>query len=225
MATHSTFVHLEQVLGSETRIKILRSLFHGYRTLDAHALMLETGKSRAGVYKALHELLATDVIFEDSRGRTKYFALTNSHPLFEPLAAQFQAEAQRQPVGHLMPAFWNHLENWVSRLQQCPTVKFALLFGSVLRPPLYPGSDVDILLAVDDPAKLPVDHATILGHPVSVTPMQVETYWARRRENDPFLASVLERHVFLYQNPDYAYPWQEARKATHGGKIPGSGSA
>lgn len=218
-------MHLEQVLGSEARIKVLRCLVHGYRTLDAHALTLETGKSRAGVYKAVRELLAADVLFEDVRGRTTFYGLSNAHPLFEPLAAQFHAEAQRQPVGHLMPAFWNHLENWVSGLKQFPTVKFALLFGSALRPPLYPGSDVDVLLAVEDPAELPVEHADILGHPVSVTPMQVETYWARRRENDPFLASVLERHVFLYQSPDYAYPWHEARKATHGGKPPGRRTA
>ena len=202
-------------------MKILRSLFHGYRTLDVHSLVLETGKSRAGVYKAIRELRSADILFEETRGKTGFYGLTNTHPLFEPLNEMFQAEAQRQPVGHLMPAFWNHLENWVSRLEKVPTVKFALLFGSILRPPVYPDADVDVLLAVEDARELPPEKAVILGHPVSVTPMQVGTYWQRRKENDPFLMSVLERHVFLYQSPDYAYPWETGRKATHGGKPPG----
>jgi predicted nucleotidyltransferase len=212
---------LEQAVGSETRVKLLRSLFHGYRTLDVHSLVLETGKSRAGVYKAVRELHSADLVFEETRGKTAFYGLVNAHPLFEPLDGMFQAEARRQPVAHLMPAFWNHLEGWVSRLAKVPTVKFALLFGSILRPPLYPDADVDVLLAVEDPGELPTEAASILGHPVSVTPMQIDTYWRRRKENDPFLMSVLERHVFLYQSPDYAYPWATGRKPTHGGKVPG----
>ena len=202
-------------------MKLLRSLFHGYRTLDVHGLVQETGKSRAGVYKAVRELLRADLLYEDERGSTRYFGVTNLHPLFEPLDALFQAEARRQPVGHLMPAFWNHLENWLSRLEKVRTVKFALLFGSILRPPLYPDADVDVLAVVDDPRELSLEPATILGHRVSVTPMQLDAYWRLRKANDPFLMSVLERHVFLYQSYDYVYPWDEARKPTHGGKVPG----
>lgn len=215
-------MHLEQALASEARVKILRSLFHGYRSLDASGLVSETGKSKAGVYKAIRQLLSVDLVFEEPRGRTTFYALTNSHPLFEPLDALFQAEARRQPTAHLMPAFWNHLENWLARLEDVPGLKFALLFGSILRPPLYPDADVDVLLVVDDPTRVPDLHAEILGHPVSVTPMQVDAYWAARARNEPFLTSALERHVFLYQSPDYRYPWREAPKAAHGGKIPGS---
>jgi hypothetical protein len=49
-AFQSILAHVEQALGAETRMKVLRSPFHGDRTLDVPGLVLEAGKRRAGVY-------------------------------------------------------------------------------------------------------------------------------------------------------------------------------
>lgn len=200
---------LESAVAAETRLKILRALFQeALPQLDASALSAETGKSVAGVHKALAELLPTRVILPVPRGRKTYYAVNASGPWFTELLALFRRERERANAPHLFPTYWNHLEPVVGRLAARSDVLAVLLYGSLVRPPVYPSADVDLLVLLEDKATRPRLEGRVLGHSLSLLALHRSSFERKARAEDDFVASALERHVLLYQDPAYSFPWE-----------------
>lgn len=202
-------VHLEFALTSEVKVKILRTLFQeAYPTLDAGALSDETGKSRAGVHRAIKDLVATGVLDRSKRGRTTYYSVDRGHPWAEPLAELFRAERNQDNVPHLFPTYWNHLEDLASGLSRRDGVAYVLLHGSLTRSPVRPNADVDLLVAHDPSTDPPGHEGRLLGHEVSLVAMTTDRVRDKLKADDRFLRSVVERHVVLYRAPDAVLPWR-----------------
>lgn len=203
---------LEQALGSEARIKILRTLFQeALPQLDAASLARETGKSLAGVHKALSEVEAAGVVVSHQRGRTAFFAANGAHPWFEALQTLFREERTRHNVPHLFPTYWNLMESVVSRFAKARGVRVIAMYGSLTRPPIYPDADIDLLVGFEPPGRPPPLEARILGHRVSMLAIDIDSLEEKVRKKDPFVAGALERHVVLYQAPGYEAPWLRRR--------------
>lgn len=208
-------MHVEQALGSETRTKVLRTLFQdALPQLDAGALAGEAGKSVAGVRKALAETQSAGVVLAHQRGRRVFYAANGAHPWFPVLLQLFRHERDSNNVAHLFPTFWNHIEGVVGALTKSEGVLVVALFGSLMRPPIYPDADVDLLVGVASKSAIPSYSGEILGHPVSVLVLETEALERKVRQNDPFITGALERHVVLYQAPGYEPPWMHRRLAT-----------
>lgn len=223
-------MHVEQVWGADSKVKILRSLAQpGFPQLDAAQLAAETGLSIAGVRRTLRELTATGILQPFARGRVTYFALNADHSMARSVLDAFRAEVENQGIEHLGTTFWNHLVQVVDRITERDGVLFVILHGSVTRPPVYPGADVDLLVGMDpvevapefysrrqrrmvsdtrtDKTDLEAMSASVMGHPVHVLTVNAAEFEEKVRANDPFAANVLGRHVVLYQDANYAFPW------------------
>lgn len=208
IAAYRTLVHVELAVASETRVKILRTLLQeALPQLDIPALAREAGKSQTGTRKALKGLLSSGTVVSQQRGRTTYYSANGDHPWFPHLLHLFRQERDRHNVPHLFPTFWNHLETIVSDLVKTDDTKIVILHGSLTRAPVYPDADVDLLIGTRDPGPPPTTEQTILGHPVSILTMTTEQLEHKAKKNDPFVMSVLERHVLLYRSHDYRPPW------------------
>lgn len=190
-------------------MKILRTLFHeAFPRMDAAVLSRETGKSRAGIHRALHEILPTGLLTPVRRGRTTYYAVDSEHPWTRPLADLFRAERTKDNVPHLFPTYWNHLESVVSQLADRQSVEFVVLYGSLTRSPIRPNADVDLFVGTHaDSPRLRVDER-VLDHPVSVVPMSRDRIRKELKKPSAFLENVIERHVVLYKAPSAAIPWR-----------------
>lgn len=189
-------------------MKILRTLFQeALPQLDAAALSLETGKSVAGVHKALAELLPTRVVLPLQRGRTTYYAAHADGPWFQEILTLFRRERERTNAPHLFPTYWNHLEPLVGRVSTDTGVLTLLLYGSLLRPPVYPTADVDLLVVLEDNAPRPHLEGTLLGHKLSLLVLSRSSFEQKARAGDAFVAGALERHLVLYQDAAYEFPW------------------
>ncbi|MBI4394313.1 MAG: hypothetical protein HY556_11060 [Euryarchaeota archaeon] len=212
-------VFIEQILGSETRVKILRTLLQeALPQLDLAALSRETGKSVSGVHKALKELQASRLIVSYKRGQTTYFAVDGAHASFAPLLDLFRDERDRQNVSHLFPTMWNHLESIIAGTAKPPAVRFVLLYGSLTRPPIYPDSDVDLFVGLTPRLGYDPPEGKILGHKISVLAMDTDALERKIAANDRFITSVLERNVVLYAAPRYELPWARMRAGARTGR-------
>ncbi len=201
-------MYLEQILGSDTRVKILRTLFEeALPQLDASALVAETGRSQGGVHQALKALEGTGVIRSHKRGRTFHYTVNPDHAYVAMLQELFARERARDNVPHLFPTYWNHLEAVVSKLARAPEVQLVLLYGSLTRSPIRGQADVDLLVGTDGRAEPPEIGGRVLGHPVSVVALPTSELEAQTTEGDPFIGSVLRRHVVLYRDARVGVHW------------------
>jgi predicted nucleotidyltransferase len=214
-------------------VKILRTLAQpSFPQLDAARLAAETGLSIAGVRRALRDLGATGILQPIRRGRTTFYALHADHAMARSVLDAFRTEAENQGIEHLMPTFWNHLTHVVDRITERDGVLFVLLFGSVARPPVFPGADVDLLVGTrlsavttagadrrsrrgadevrSTKSELDAMEATVMGHPVHILTMDAGEFEAKVRANDAFATNLMTRHVVLYQSAEYTFPWNEA---------------
>lgn len=208
---------LESALAADTRVKILRTLFQeALPQLDVTALSRETGKSVAGVHKALAELLPTRVVLPLQRGRTTYHAANADSAWFPQILNLFRLERDRTNAPHLFPTYWNHLEPIVGHVGTQRGALALLLYGGFVRPPVYPTADVDLLLVFGDKAPRPRVEGTLLGHKLSPVVLNQSSFEQKARGADAFLAGVLERHLILYQDPAYEFPWTKERTGFYG---------
>jgi predicted nucleotidyltransferase len=198
-------------------MKVLRTLFQeALPQLDAAALGRETGKSVAGVHKALAELLPTRVVVAMRRGRTTYYAANADSHWYADILQLFRSERERTNAPHLFPTYWNHLQPLADHVAAHRGVLAVLLYGSLVRPPIYPTADVDLLIVVEDAAPLPRIEGALLGHKVSPLILTRASFERKSRADDAFIVSVLEREIVLFQDPDYELPGRSSRARLQG---------
>lgn len=223
-------MHVEQVWGADSKVKILRSLAQpGFPQRDATQLAAETGLSLAGVRNTLRELTATGIIQPFARGRITFFAFNADHSMARSILDAFRVETSAQGIEHLGPTFWNHLVRVVDKITERDGVLFVLLHGSITQPPVYPNADVDLLVGMD-PTEIAPEHysrrqrrmvsdtrtdktdleamtESVMGHPVHIITTNAAEFEDKARTNDPFAANVLARNVILYMDANYDFPW------------------
>lgn len=86
---------LNEVLGTEATVRLLRVLALATMPLGAGELSRRAQLGRTGVYPALARLESVGIIEFVGAGPTRQVRLRSAHPLAPPLVALFQAEAQR----------------------------------------------------------------------------------------------------------------------------------
>jgi uncharacterized protein len=178
---------LEEILGSRTKIRILRLLYaHPDREFSTRELARTVGQSLGSVYPSLEQLLATRAILTRRVGRSRTIRANRTHPLSESLAALFQAEtASLADVGR---AFANALPR--------QGTEAAILFGSVARGEAAARSDVDVLVVVDDPTRVEavqeVAASMLDRYDVNVSPLVLTSKEVARRlaTFDPLLTTI-----------------------------------
>lgn len=132
---------LEEILGSPTKIRILRVLWvspHRERTIRELARAL--GLSVGTVHPAVGQLAGTHVIRTRRTGRAVVVSANPAHVLYSALASLFRAEAT---------AFVPVAEAFAESLPS-QGLSGVVLYGSVARGEAGPRSDVDVLVVVDD---------------------------------------------------------------------------
>jgi len=134
--------YLETLLGSRTKIKILRTLHkHRGKEFTIRELADFIGVSHTGVRKALNDLYEMNVINLRAIGNSHVVSINNSSHLLALMDTIFEYE--EETVSLLV-------ESLREGLCDKDHVKQVLLFGSVARTEEEPRSDIDILILTDD---------------------------------------------------------------------------
>ncbi len=134
----------EDVLGSKTKVRILRLLCaHPGREFSLREVSSAVAQSLGSVYPALQQLIAARVVLTRRVGRSRTVRINPAHPLYGPLATLFRQEGT---------AFVRVAREFAEALPQ-RGIEAVVLFGSVARGVPSARSDVDVLVVVDDPRR------------------------------------------------------------------------
>lgn len=138
------FRALDNVLGSTTKIRILRALMPLRSPVSGNeARMLAGVRSKNGMQAALNDLTDLGILEREQTGRIRLFRINRDHDLIPQMQALFESEAQR--ITRLRQALEEILTGGAVREH---TVSI-ILFGSNARGDARPGSDVDLLIVTE----------------------------------------------------------------------------
>lgn len=132
----------EEVLGSRSRIAVLRVLWRARRPLNASQIAADAGLTRPAVATVLKDLADAGVVVSSSAGRANIHTLNRSSVYVERMVAPlFEAETELpdQLLRELRDAFED-------------SASAAVLFGSYARGDQVPESDLDVVLVAEDDA-------------------------------------------------------------------------
>ena len=136
---------IENILGSRTKVKIIRVLSEIRTAYSLKALKQETGLSLGITHKAAEELAEEKIILKiKGTGKERLYKFNSHHELAEPLFNIFKTEKTTQRKEVIFLPTWNILENFVAKNKEKSGL--ILLFGSVARGDATIQSDIDILV-------------------------------------------------------------------------------
>ncbi|MBI2146660.1 nucleotidyltransferase domain-containing protein [Candidatus Woesearchaeota archaeon] len=136
---------LENILGSRTKVKLLRVLSEARTAYSLKSLKKETALSLGITHKAAEELAEENIVIKiKGTGKERLYKF-NSHGEFAgPIFDLFRTEKTRQRREVIFLHTWSVLENFVSKNRG--KVDLILLFGSVARGDATLQSDIDVLV-------------------------------------------------------------------------------
>lgn len=132
---------LTQTLGTETNVRLLRTLaLHGGQ-LSAPSLVSRTALAKGSVRTGLNVLLGLGVVIVKGSGHAQLYSLRSDYPLRAPIEVLFEAEQAR------FHAIQDAIRQAARSCQPPPIATY--VYGSVARGQDRPDSDVDILVIVE----------------------------------------------------------------------------
>ena len=149
---------IENLLGSTSRVKILRTLTEIAVGFTLNELEKETGLSRGILHKEVKSLLKHDVLVQiGSKGKLKAYRLNVNHTYHDQVVGLFGKEKLVDRRNVVILAVWNILESAVSAItdKKADTnsnVFLIKLFGSHARGTAAITSDIDLLVVMHEKA-------------------------------------------------------------------------
>ena len=193
---------LDAVLGSTTKIRILRALMPLRSPVSGgEARTLAGVRSKNGMQRALDELTDLGILEREQTGRIRLFRINRDHDLIPHLQALFEGEGQR------ITALRHMLEEILAGGAVREHTLSIILFGSNARGDARPGSDVDLLVVTEPGQAEHVQDVLISATPdiqcrfgLRISPYSVprERVRERYREGDPLMQNVHAEGRTLY---------------------------
>jgi predicted nucleotidyltransferase len=197
------FRTLDQVLGSATKVRVLRALMTlGSAVSGNEARLLAGVQSKSGMRSALDDLSELGLLEREATRRIQLFRINRDHDLVEPLRALFDAESRR--LARLREALEEILRGGAVREHTLSII----VFGSNARGDARPGSDLDLLVVtetgshVERVLEVLIDAIPAVQHRfgLRLSPLVLEKarVQERYRDGDPLMQNVLSDGRTLY---------------------------
>ncbi len=202
--------YLEDLLGSKTKIAVLRVLFRypSKRFTGRELARLTAGASKSSTLRIIKDLEASDVVRTEYHGKTLLLSLNRKHILSKDLTRLFGEE--RKAFGKVM----ERLKHMIPAAVEC-----CLIFGSVARGEEEGSSDVDILLIVPDSQTKHRLEGQLPTHLKDYELALSWHIWTRRefkQQRDTALGKSIRRDAILIKGEN---PWQNPRQSMWKGSI------
>ncbi|HEX6694399.1 MAG TPA: nucleotidyltransferase domain-containing protein [Longimicrobiales bacterium] len=192
-----TFQALEHVLGTSTKVRVLRVMVTLTRPISGREAARLAGVSSKAI-RALDELASVGLVTKREGTGQFLYSFNRKNILSRPLAALYQAEERR--TRELTQAISDVLSTRA-------TVLGAAIFGSTARSDTRPESDLDVIVIVSDAsgegtiydALLATSNSLWERFGVRLSPVVLtKTRWQRQvREHDPFATAVLQEALMI----------------------------
>ena len=191
---------LENVLGSRTKIKILRVLTEKRTAYTLKNLKEETNLSLGISHQACEELVEEKVLIKmKGTGKERLYKFNSNTALAAPLFEMFKTEKTRQRKEVILLHTWNVLESFV--LKHKKRAHLVLLFGSQARGDATLRSDIDVLIVLRNINDRKQITKTKEKKEISQTILSLAAFKEEANNNTLFYGNLKKDSVLLYINP------------------------
>ena len=139
---------VDNLIGTSSKIKILRTLIETNTAYTIYELQNETGLSRGIVHREVKRLSKDEVLYTlDSVGKEKAYRINMDNPYSQRISDIFSLEKSKERKNKVILKIWNVLESIVDyAVVKRLGIASIMLFGSHVRGMATPKSDIDILI-------------------------------------------------------------------------------
>ena len=187
---------LDNILGQQVKIRILRCLTLKGIELSGRQIAEETGISHTGIHNALKDLVSSHIILERRAGRALLFKLNQENYLAqEMLKPLFGREASLLKLA---------LESMIKKIHM-PIISL-ILYGSLVQKRETPRSDIDLLIIVSLKDKAKAEDAfdkisssflARYGRTISPYIMSTKEFQNKYRKRLPFIVEVVKTGIVI----------------------------
>jgi len=189
-------------MGSKTKVRILRAMYHQRRGFTIQEIADGLRLSFGTVHPALKGLVETRIVIGKKVGRSTLYNLNDSHILYEQIDRVFDRERN---------AYRDIAREAVTGLEKKGLVA-AILFGSVARgDPLIP-NDIDLLLISRDDSEYKYSRSWIdeieMKYDVHFSILRMDQHEVKKRLRsfDNFILRLMDEGVVLHGDADWSRP-------------------
>ncbi len=186
---------LERILGSKSKIKILRILFgNPKRDFSMEDIVKESGLSFGTVHPALKDLVDSRIVVTRKVGRSNIYRINQTHVLVPKLKTLFKTEAS---------VFIDKAIEFGDIVKK-DGIKNIILFGSVARGEVIEAGDIDLLIVYTDPTVTDNTHQLAMDflekYDIVISPIFLSNKEAKERLKnlDEFILRVIDEGKILY---------------------------
>ena len=143
---------IENIIGTESKVKIIRTLLEINTGFTLTDLEKETGLSRGIIHKEVKRLLQLHVIIEvQKQGKLTFYKINLENQYVQILAKLFDLEKLQERKNKTPLPTWNFLSLITNKLltKNLP-IKHIVLYGSTARGTSTIHSDIDLLIITQD---------------------------------------------------------------------------
>jgi len=139
---------IENILGTESKVKIIRTLLDINTAFTLENLEKETGLSRGIIHREVKRLEKVNIIEKvEKQGKLGFYKINLDNSYVHSLANIFDLEKMKERRNKIPVQTWNILESLVNSIISSKIdVGMIILFGSVARGTSTLKSDIDILV-------------------------------------------------------------------------------
>lgn len=188
---------LEKMVGSRTKVKILRKLVENpNRDFSFEDIAKTTNLSFGTVNPALKSLLESRIITVRKIGKSKLYKINDRHILYKEIRDVFKSEKE---------SLIKLAKNFVNRLEK-ENIKNIILFGSVARGEFTERSDIDLLIIYRNNITFVKDNISKLSeelldkYDIEIVPtyLSIREAKSRRKKFDRFIMNIINEGYVLF---------------------------
>jgi len=186
---------LERILGSKSKIKILRILFKNLkRDFSMEDIVKESGLSFGTVHPALKDLVGSRIVVTRKVGRSNIYRINQTHVLVPKLKTLLKTEAT---------VFIDKAIEFGDIVKK-DGIKNIILFGSVARGEVIEAGDIDLLIVYTDPTVTDNIHQLAMDflekYDIVISPIFLSRKEVKERLKnlDEFILRVIDEGKILY---------------------------
>ena len=200
---------IEDILGTESKIKILRTLAETNSSLSLEDLEKETKISRGILHKEVKRLETNKMIIGiKGRGKLKFYRLNLDNEYCSLIVRTFETEKIKERKNKILLATWNLLQLITKgiSLEYKEKIRALILFGSTARGTSSLYSDIDLLAIISIDARRDklqdiIDNVqSKIKNKINLNVMTVDEFKEAQDKKTTFVMEINKDGIDLYNH-------------------------
>jgi len=190
---------LEQIVGSKSKIKILRVLTDVRRAYTLELLHKESGLSKGILSTTLNEMVSVGILTKmKGKRKERLFTFNTSSPYAQIIVQLFAIEKLQERKNVVLLNVWTVLESSLQKIKD--KIELMVLFGSHSRGESTVESDIDLFIVPKASISISLlkDELHTIDKRISPLIMNEETFFSDVKEQTPLYLNIKKEGILIF---------------------------